>query len=90
MKKIVKFARQIETLNARYAKGYEGTLDFNFGYIRALRTNKLISTKEANALLKVYSNTNNGDERYWISNSGKLVDGGDQEAGEGFKIISVI
>jgi hypothetical protein len=80
MKKIVKFARQIEILNARYAKGYDGTLDFNFGYICALRTNKLVSTKEANVLLKVYSNEDNDDCRYSIGNSGMLIDADDEES----------
>ena len=74
MKKIVKFARQIETLNARYAKGHEGTLDFNFGYICALRRNKSVSKKDANVLLKVYANHENEDCRFAISNSGKLID----------------
>jgi hypothetical protein len=74
MKKIVKFARQIETLNVRYAKGYEGTLDFNFGYICALRRNKSLSKKDVNTLLRVYANQENTDRRFAISNSGKLID----------------
>lgn len=74
MKNLAKFSRQLETLNARYAKGYEGTLDFNFGYISALHYNKLISLKESNLLLKVYANPQNGDGRFAILNSGRFVD----------------
>lgn len=58
MKKIVKFSRQIETLNARYALGYEETLDFNHGYISALRCNKIISRKDSLTLMKRFSDFN--------------------------------
>lgn len=78
MKKIVKFSRQIETLNARYAKGYEGTLDFNHGYISGLRYNKIISRKDSLTLMKVYANHKNENCRYAISKSGKLIDYGEE------------
>jgi hypothetical protein len=72
--KIVDVSKKIETLNARHALGYESTLDFNHGFITALKINKLISVKDANALIKVYASVENGDCRYTILNTGELHD----------------
>ena len=71
---IVEVDKQIQTVNARYAKGYEGTLDFNFGYITALKAHKLISARDYENLLLVHASPKNEDCRYSISKSGKLID----------------
>lgn len=68
-------SKQIETLNARYALGYEGNLVFNMGYIMALKDNKLVSNRDVRCLRTVYSNPENSDSRYTISSTGNLIDG---------------
>ena len=58
---IIAIKRAIEKTNSRLALGYEATLDFNHGYLYALFQNKMISKKEYDALIKVYSNYEDGE-----------------------------
>jgi len=72
MNNLEKYSKQIKKMR-RLALGYERMLDFFFGYIYALYHSGKITIKEKNALHKVYSNYDNGNERYQIIN-GKLLD----------------
>ncbi|MBV6514304.1 MAG: hypothetical protein FMNOHCHN_03910 [Ignavibacteriaceae bacterium] len=53
-----KYHQQILRHNRSKYLGYESTLDFNYGYISALLSNKLISRKEYNKLLKELADAN--------------------------------
>jgi hypothetical protein len=53
-----KFRQQIIRHNRIKALGYESTLSFNYGYIAALFSNKLISQKEYNKLRNELADAN--------------------------------
>ena len=60
-KNIEFFRKQLKGHNQRKALGYEDTLAFNFGYIVSLYTNKVVSRKEYNVLLKEFSYESEND-----------------------------
>ena len=70
--KIHNIEKQIIAQNNRKGLGYESTLDYNFGYLSALYTNRVINRKEYNTLKKVYASTDNGDGRYFVTKAGGL------------------
>ena len=71
MKKIHKYEKQI-IQHERKALGYEDTMSFNYGYIASLLTNKLISRKEYNILIKVYT-ADNTNGLFYIGKNGNLA-----------------
>jgi hypothetical protein len=73
MNNLQKIANEIKAQNDRKALGYESTLDFNFGYLSALRKHGVITNKEYNALKKVFLSRGDYECRYIIED-GKLVD----------------
>ena len=73
MKNVHKYEKQI-VKHGRKALGYEDTMAFNYGYISALLTNELISRKEYNVLVKVYTEKNEGYDFFFIDRDGKVSD----------------
>jgi hypothetical protein len=72
MNKIYYYYLKIKSLNYRLALGYDATLDFNYGYLRALLTQKILKRWEYNSLLKVFSADNN-DGIFSIDKKGNLM-----------------
>ena len=56
----------------KVALGYEGTLDFSYGYLMALLHSKQITKSDYLKLKKVHSNYRNGDSRWFIGHSGNV------------------
>ena len=67
--KIHKYCKQIILYNNRLALGYENMLSFNYGYIKSLFCNKLISRAEYNKLIKVYAYDNSTEDSLLYINS---------------------
>lgn len=57
---------------SRISHGYEEMLEFWDGFLYALKLFKYIDSKEYNALKKVYSNSKNGDARWFINGKGEV------------------
>lgn len=81
---LAKYSKQ---LNRMPALGYESCLDYAYGYISALRINKLINNVEFKWLGRVYINhpvTDDGlASRYAINGKGEIEDYNDDALKEG-------
>ena len=70
--KIHDIEKELEKVGDSVALGYEGMLDFNYGYLYALFKHKVITRDEYNKLKKVHSNYRNGNCRWSIGKDGEI------------------